>query len=153
MVEGGKQGGVAASHLAALALQPVLLAADSILKVNGGCVLAIRVADASDRRRRVHARFSRGHCRCLSRLQSEPERSAARATRPKRIAALLGATVPCELPSDFPMNLTTRSPGCNLPVRDCTTVLVGRPAALSDMELSVWVSPLATMRKSEGPSS
>ena len=26
----------------------------------------------------------------------------------KRIAALLGATVPCELPSDFPMNLKTR---------------------------------------------
>jgi hypothetical protein len=45
MVEGGKQGGVAASHLAALAPQPVLLAADSILEVNGGCVLAIRVAD------------------------------------------------------------------------------------------------------------
>ena len=41
VVEGGKQGGVAASHLVAMALHPVLQAADSKLKVNGGCVLAI----------------------------------------------------------------------------------------------------------------
>jgi hypothetical protein len=48
MLEGRKQGGVAASHLAALsvALQPVLLAAaDSKLKVNGGCVLATGISD------------------------------------------------------------------------------------------------------------
>ncbi len=42
MVEGGQQGSVlVAAHLAALALQPVLQAADSKLKENGGCVLAI----------------------------------------------------------------------------------------------------------------
>jgi hypothetical protein len=50
MLEGGKQGGVATSHLAALpvALQPVLLAAaraDSKLKVNGGCVFATGFSD------------------------------------------------------------------------------------------------------------
>ena len=40
MVEGGQQGAVAASHLSALALQPVLQSADSKLKENGGCALA-----------------------------------------------------------------------------------------------------------------
>jgi hypothetical protein len=41
LVEGGKQGGFAASHLVALALKPVLQFADSKLKENGGCAPAI----------------------------------------------------------------------------------------------------------------
>ncbi len=43
-VEGGKQGGVMAGQLAALALQPVLTAADSSAltwRESGGCALAI----------------------------------------------------------------------------------------------------------------
>ena len=42
----GKQGGVMAGQLAALALQPVLIAADSALRESGGCALAI--IDESD---------------------------------------------------------------------------------------------------------
>ena len=40
-VEGGKQGGVMAGQLAALALQPVLVAADSALRASGGFATAI----------------------------------------------------------------------------------------------------------------
>ena len=39
--EGGKQGGVMAGQLAALALQPMLIAADSALRESGGFATAI----------------------------------------------------------------------------------------------------------------
>ena len=39
--EGGMQGSVVSGHLAALALQPVLIAADSALKESDGCAMAI----------------------------------------------------------------------------------------------------------------
>ena len=93
MVEGGKQGSVIAGHLAAFALQPVLLAADSKLKENGGCVLAI----ADD----VYMLAHPDDIIAVFPEYKANLKKVGGSINEAKSAALLGAT--CELPSDFPV--------------------------------------------------
>ena len=92
-VEGGKQGGVMAGQLAALALQPVLVAADSALRESGGCALAI-----------IDDGYLLGPPKVLAAVLTEYKKNLKAIggkLNEDKSAALLGAR--CELPADFPV--------------------------------------------------
>ena len=92
-VEGGMQGSVVSGHLAALALQPVLIAADSALKESDGFAVAI-----------IDDGYLCGHPEALAAVfpQYKANLKAIGGTlNEAKSAALLGAT--CELPADFPV--------------------------------------------------
>ena len=93
MVEGGQQGAVAASHLSALALQPVLQSADSKLKENDGCALAISDDE-----------YFLGDPMDVAAVYPEYKVNLGKiggSLNEVKNAALLGAT--CELPPNFPV--------------------------------------------------
>jgi hypothetical protein len=92
-VEGGKQGGVMAGHLAALALQPVLIAADNALKEHGGCARAI-----------IDDGYLLGPPAALAAILPEYKKNlkaVGGSLNEAKSAVLLGAT--CKLPPDFPV--------------------------------------------------
>ena len=93
MVEGGQQGAVAASHLSALALQPVLHFADSKLKENDACALAISDDE-----------YFLGDPMDIAAVYPEYKVNLGKIgglLNEVKNAALLGAT--CELPPNFPV--------------------------------------------------
>ena len=82
-----------AGQLAALALQPVLIAADSALRESGGCALAIIVDDG----------YLLGPPKALVTVLTEDKKhlkAFGGKLNEDKSAALLGAR--CELPADFP---------------------------------------------------
>jgi len=92
-VEGGMQGSVASSHLAAMALQPVLIAADRALKESDGCALAI-----------IDDGYLLGPTEALVTVFQQYKanlKAIGGSLNDAKSAALLGAT--CELPEDFPV--------------------------------------------------
>ena len=92
-VEGGKQGGVMAGQLAALALQPVLTAAGSALKESGGFATAI-----------IDDGYLLGPTKALVAVLTEYKKNLKAiggSLNEDKSAALLGAK--CELPADFPV--------------------------------------------------
>ena len=92
-VDGGLQGNVMAGHLAALALQPVLLAADRALKEHGGCARAI-----------IDDGYLLGPPAALAAVLPEYKKNlkaVGGSLNEAKSAVLLGAT--CKLPADFPV--------------------------------------------------
>ena len=92
-VEGGMQGSVVSGHLAALALQPVLIAADSALKESDGFAVAI-----------IDDGYLCGHPEALAAVFPQYKanlKEIGGTLNEAKGAALLGAT--CELPADFPV--------------------------------------------------